>query len=51
VSYYVGAITERGAQVTDELDEIILSSVSASADQASFLLALGAMFSVENINL
>jgi hypothetical protein len=42
VSYVSGAITERGAQITDELDEIILSS-SVTSDPASFLLALSTM--------
>jgi hypothetical protein len=45
VSYLTGAITERGAQVTDELDEIILSSITSSTDSATFLVALSAMFS------
>ena len=45
VSYLSGAITERGAQVTDELDEIILNSVTSSTDPATFLVALSAMFS------
>ena len=36
VSYISGAISERGASVTDELDEVILSS---TATQAQVLLA------------
>ena len=31
VSVVSGAITERGASVTDELDEVILSSIISSA--------------------
>lgn len=42
VSYSSGAITERGAQVTDELDEIILSS---AANPAGLLLAMNAIIS------
>ncbi|CAB9516713.1 FK506-binding protein 1 [Seminavis robusta] len=43
ISYASGAITERGAQVTDELDEIILSS--AASDPAGFLLAMTSLVS------
>lgn len=43
VSYLSGAITERGAQVTDELDEIILSS--SSAGLANVVLAFSTLFS------
>ena len=42
ISYISGAITERGAQITDELDEIILSS---AADPSSLLVALATMIS------
>ena len=38
VSYVSGAISERGAEVTDELDEIILSQ--AATNPAGLLLAL-----------
>ena len=48
VSFVSGAITERGAQVTDELDEIILSS--AAADPSAFLLAMTTMLSSNGIN-
>ena len=44
VSYVSGAITERGASVTDELDEIILSS-TGSGGGAGLLLALSLLLS------
>lgn len=43
ISFATGAISERGAQVTDELDEIILSS--AASDPAGFLLAMSSIIS------
>ena len=47
VSYISGAITERGASVTDELDEVILSSIAAMAGDSSSLLAVLFSSSVE----
>jgi hypothetical protein len=38
-SYLVGAISERGAAVTDELDEIILSSAATSSAVMAMLMA------------
>lgn len=43
VSYASGAISERGAAVTDELDEVILSSITGGS--SSTLAVLLAMFS------
>lgn len=40
VQFSVGGIKERGAQVTDELDEIILSAVSPEARAVLTLAAL-----------
>jgi len=42
ISFISGAITERGSQKTDELDEIILSAIT---DPSAFLLAMSTMFS------
>jgi len=38
VSFFSGAITERGTQVTDELDEIILSSVTTGGPSSSSIM-------------
>jgi hypothetical protein len=38
-SYFVGAISERGAAVTDELDDIILSSSATSSAVLAMLMA------------
>jgi hypothetical protein len=43
VSYAVGGITERGAQITDELDEIILSTTAT--DPTGFLMAMATLVS------
>jgi hypothetical protein len=46
VSYSVGGITERGAQITDELDEIILSSTAAMIDDPTgFLMGMATLVS------
>ena len=51
VSFATGAITERGSQVQDELDEIILTSTAAAADPSGFLLAMTTMLSSNGIEI
>jgi hypothetical protein len=46
VSYSVGGITERGAQITDELDEIILSSTTGAViDDPTGFMAMATLVS------
>ena len=42
VSYSTGAIFERGASVTDELDEFILSSVTSSSTSGLLAMTMAA---------
>ena len=42
VQFSVGGIKERGAQVTDELDEIILSALPLEAQAAMVVAMVGA---------
>ena len=43
VSYLSGAISERGASITDELDEVILSSIASTPPGALLATALTAL--------
>ena len=40
ISYVSGAITERGAQTTDELDQIIISSSNINAMWTTALMTI-----------
>jgi hypothetical protein len=51
VSVVSGAISERGAQVTDELDDIILSSTSILETPAMFLATMSAIFPMQIVDL